>query len=113
MNETNENPSLNQTTPVVETKPVVASVAKKSSGKRGRPALVCNFLDKYMQKQYTRLSLEDVQCAADSMAKWVLVKKGELSAESVKYVKPPKVAKVAKTKVVANAVADTVSPVVS
>jgi hypothetical protein len=98
---TNQNQNIapateNSVAPATETvKPVVASVAKKSPG---RPPLVCQNLDRYMAKQYTRLSLADIECAANLMGRWVEVKKGNVPVESARYVVPPKPVKVAKTK---------------
>lgn len=80
-------------TETVETKPV-ASVAKKAL--RGRPPLLCKNLDAYMVKQYARLSLEDIQCAANLMNQWVLVKNGSAPVESARYVAPPKSVKTVK-----------------
>lgn len=102
----NENTVTAPAVETPETKQVVASVPKVK-GRAGRPALVCKFLDKYMTKQYTRLSLADIQCAANLMNQWVAVKSGTAPVESARYVAPPKAVKVAK------AVAEVTTPPVS
>jgi hypothetical protein len=98
--ETNTNTNVNneEVTPVTPAQPTetqtVTKVAKKSY--RGRPPKLCSNLDKYMAKQYPRLLLEDVQCAANLMAQWVEVKMGNATPESARYVAPPEQVKVAK-----------------